>query len=827
MKLQTTIALCCFLLLSAMGVQAQNTGTIEGTVTDEATGEVIPAVNVALVGTTKGAATTTAGEYEITDIEPGQYRIEATYLGYANFESDLIEVEAGQTITLDITLEETVWQGNEVVVSGSKRPEKLLESPTTIARVSQEELETTGGATFMSSLSNLKGVNYSNAGINTQLISARGFNSSFNTRLLFMIDGRLATLGATGLPQGNFLPASKIDVKSMEVVLGPASALYGPNSGSGIINVRTKDPWDDSGVTVSSRIGNQSLGDFTFRAAGTVNNKLGWKVTGQYMEAVDFKPKREDNLHFYRTDVSNTSDLNNVFETDVAEDYEVGAKKINGALYYQLGGWKISGKYGWSSTSQFSLTSNGRNRIEDWKVNYQTLSVSSDHWYAQVTRNGNEAGSYQLNQVVTAVQSLVSQGVPLGQVPLGNIRQSVAFVDDTETYDSELQYNNTFGSFDIVAGINYRNMLPESQGTYLADGGGQDISRELFGGYAQVDYDLIPDKLALTAAARIDENTDYETQFSPKGSLVYTVTEGHNVRATYNRAFTSPTILQSHSFIPVPNAIPNNMGLNYALLIKGNTDGYTVQDPSGNVVRNVAPVDPEEVNSMELGYKGVFGQKLFIDIVGYHSWYKNFIGTEFISDGATTLAFQDGNPVEVQNSDLTTVQTYVNYGEAEVHGIDVGMNYYFNDRYSVNASMSAIKIASFTKEPGRAELPLNTPPIKFKGGFTAKDFFSSSTFREPFVKISGRWRDSYEYVSGYWDSNVLLDDDGNPNNKEELSPKFELDLSAGFDIADSGFSVKGNINNLLDTDNVDLLGSAPIGRTYWVSVKFDFNGFRF
>ncbi|MDZ7681256.1 MAG: TonB-dependent receptor [Fodinibius sp.] len=67
----------------------------------------------------------------------------------------------------------------------------------------------------------------------------------------------------------------------------------------------------------------------------------------------------------------------------------------------------------------------------------------------------------------------------------------------------------------------------------------------------QADYDVVPDKLQLVAAARVDGNSDYDTQFSPKGSVVYTATPGHNFRATYNRAYTTPTILQSHAYIPV------------------------------------------------------------------------------------------------------------------------------------------------------------------------------------------------------------------------------------------------------------------------------------
>ena len=426
------------LLFSAAGAIAQNTGTLEGVVTDEATGEVMPGVNVTLIGTTKGAATNESGEYQIRNVEPGQYRVKASFLGYATFQSDAVSLEAGETVTLNIALEETVWRGNEIVVSGSKRPEKLLESPTTIERVSEEELSTSGGSTFMSSMSNLKGVNFTNAGVNTQLISARGFNSSFNTRMLFLIDGRLATLGGTGLPQGNFLPSSKIDLKSIEVVLGPAAALYGPNSGSGVVNVTTKDPWDESGVAISSRIGTQQLRDFTYRVAGTVNNSFGWKITGQYMEAVDFKPQREDSLHFYQPAGSKPTSANTVFETDVVDDYDVGATKVNGSLYYKMGDWMLTGTYGWSSTDQFSLTSNGRNRIEDWEVDYQTLQLSSSNWYAQVSRTGNKAGSYQLNQVVPTVQALYNSGVPASQFDIEAIRESLAFIDDTEIYDSEL-----------------------------------------------------------------------------------------------------------------------------------------------------------------------------------------------------------------------------------------------------------------------------------------------------------------------------------------------------------------------------------------------------
>lgn len=819
-RLATIFFLFCCMSITA--VQAQSTGSIEGQVFDVESSEALTGVNIVLRGTSFGAATNINGNYRIENIPGGNYTLVATYLGYETIEQQ-VEISAGQSLNLDLEMEATFLRSDEMVVTGSRRPEKLLESPTTIERVSTEDLELSGGSTFMSSLSNLKGVNFANAGMNTQLISARGFNSNFNTRMLFLIDGRLATLGGTGLPQGNFLPSSKIDLKSIEVVLGPAAALYGPNSGSGVINVATKDPWDQSGVTVETRAGNQKLRDINLRVAGTVNEQFGYKFTGQYMEAVDFKPQREDSLHFYQAAGTKPTSANTVFETDVVENYNVGATKFNGSLYYKFGDWKATGTYGWSSTDQFSLTGNGRNRIQGWEVDYQTLQLSNTNWYAQFSRTGNKAGSYQLNQVVPAVQAMVNGGMSLDQIDIESIRESVAFIDDTEIYDSELQYNNQFGDLSIVTGINYRNYMPESQGTYLEDGAGQDISRELFGGYAQLDYDLLPDKLQLVAAARIDDNSDYDTQFSPKGSVVFTAVPGHNIRATYNRAYTTPTILQSHAYIPVPDLFAPG----YDFLIRGNTEGYEIQDGSGTVVTTIDPTAPEEVNSMELGYKGVFGEKLFVDVVGYYSWYKNFIGTDIVADGINTIAYRNGEQVMVEGSNFTALQTYINFGEAEVRGFDLGLNYYFNDRYSVNANMSAIELVDFTNETTAADLPLNTPPLKIKGGFTAKQFFSNDTFRSPFLKIDGRWQDSYQFFSGYWNTNVLLDDDGDLTNDEELSSKFELDLSTGFDISDTGLSFQFSLNNIFDTEKVDQLGTAPRGRTFWFALKYNFNGLRF
>lgn len=239
----------------------------------------------------------------------------------------------------------------------------------TIETITAADLTRTGGGTFLSALAGLKGIDFVDAGINAQGISARGFNSQFNTRMLAMTDGRVAQLPGTGLPQGNFLPTAPLDVKAIEVVVGPASALYGPNAHTGVVNVITKDPWDESGLSLAARTGERSLIDITGRAAGTVGS-WGWKVTGQYLEADDFEPSREEGLHNYGT---------TIFEGDVLRDlggYHIRSAKLEGFLYYRLGPWQAKAGAGYSTNDNFGLTNNGRNHIRGWEVQYQTVEVS-------------------------------------------------------------------------------------------------------------------------------------------------------------------------------------------------------------------------------------------------------------------------------------------------------------------------------------------------------------------------------------------------------------------------------------------------------------------
>ena len=788
------------------------TGTVAGTIRDAVSDEPLPGANIVLEGTSIGASADAEGAFTLRGVPVGTYTLQVTFVGFARAERP-VQVQAGQTTRLTIGLEETAFVGEEVVVTGSKRQEKILDAPVTIEVISAEDLNTSGGGTYLSALSNLKGVDFVNVGINGQGISARGFNNHFNTRMLQMKDGRVAQLPGTGLPQGNFLPTSGLDVRTIEVVVGPASALYGPNAHTGVVNVITKDPWDASGAALDVRGGQQDLLDLNGRVAGIINENFGWKVTGQYMTATDYKPptggpnaSATDSTHFFGTPFN---------EQDLVEDYDIESIRAEGSLYYQFGNsWTATGSYGFSQNDNFGLTNNGRNRILDWQVQYQNLQLSSDHWFAQVTHTSNDAGNtYQINGVANAATAMLAQGMSrdqvLGQLP--GLREANEFVDRGELWDSEIQYSNMVGvgsgTLGIVMGGQFRDFQPDSDGTFLADASGEDISATEVGTYLQLDY-RPTDRLRINAAARVDNHSNYDTQFSPKAALVYTVAPSQNVRVGYNRAFKSPTVLESNLFIGIP-------GLGN--VFRGNIDGYTVLNgptTGAEPVNEVSALEPEEVNSLEIGYKGVFGRRVFVDVVAYNSWYQNFISplTNVANPAAGTFAFQDGALVDGSGF----LWTYFNFGEATVRGLDLGLNVYASDNVNFSASASVIDLADFEQGDAAQPLLLNVPETKLKGSITLQN----AGFEGYFVSLSGRWQSAYAFRSGYWDSARFYADG-------EVPSRFSAGLTAGYTIPETGVSLKASATNLFNTDRVDVLGAPQTERLIWVSATYKLNGFRF
>lgn len=765
---------------------APGSATIRGTVKDPGKGGPVIGAIVQLAGTNFAAMTEADGSYVIEGLPPGDYQVQVMLYDRPAV-TVAVSVAAGQALALDMEAAESAMAGETIVVTGTRSPEKIFDAPVTVESVSEETIERTAGPTYLSALANVKGIDFANAGLNDQRISMRGFTTQFNSRLLTMVDGRLAQSPGNGLPQGTLLPTTTLDMKAMEVVVGPASALYGPNAHTGVINVITKSPWDESGAALSLRGGSQEMAEGAVRVAGTVNDSLGWKANVQYMRAEDFPTDCAEGSQFrYNTELC---------EADVLEDFHVDGFKSDASLYYRFGEWMAKAAGGLSETTGFSATNAGRNHVRDWQVQYQALQLSHPNWYVQVTRTASEAGhTYQLSALVPRAAERARMGLSIESSDLAPLRYATRFVDHSQMFDAEVQYRDNFAGIDVATGVQGRSYMPDSGGTYLADARDEDIDAAEIGGYVQADYKLLGERLRLVGAVRADEHSNYDPQVSPKLTAVVEAAPGHKLRLGYNRAFKSPTILENYLLI-------NN-------ILVGNRSGFEIRNMDGDVVDTIDPLVPEQVDAVELGYKGYASNQVFLDIVVYNSWYDDFIGplTQVANPAAGTFGYRpDGTPVAEGLPAEGTLFTYQNFGQAMVRGADFGMDVYPNDKIVLSASASFIKLIGEDEDAP----PLNVPTAKFKTSVTLEDVVIDDTF----VRFAGRFNNAYGFRSGYW--------------RADVPPTFVGDLTAGYTLRSQNITVTGGVMNLFNNDVPEIPG-APVSKPMaFVQMTYAYPGLRF
>nr|MBA4157394.1 TonB-dependent receptor [Gemmatimonadota bacterium] len=235
-----SVLLALTLFLVPTMADAQTTGRIMGTVAGQ-DGSALHGVEVSVVGTRLGTLTNAGGQFVIAGVPAGTQQLRVSYIGFRDI-VELIDVRAGDVVQVSIRLEGAPVELGGVVVSAARRAQRITDAPATITRIDAEVIANSPGASFAAALKNVKGLDFIQTGMTTAAINARGFNSSFNNRMLMMEDGRIAVLPENGLPVGQFTAIPKIDLAGIEVLVGPGAALYGADASSGVVTLQTKDP---------------------------------------------------------------------------------------------------------------------------------------------------------------------------------------------------------------------------------------------------------------------------------------------------------------------------------------------------------------------------------------------------------------------------------------------------------------------------------------------------------------------------------------------------------------------------------------------------------
>ncbi len=219
------------------GAILAHTGRISGRVIDARSREPIPGANVMIQGTVLGVNSDAEGRFSINSLAPGSYELRVSAVGYLVFNRRGIALTADQTVTLDVTLEPTLIESGEVVVSASKRRQSLEDSPTSVGVMTTRELAQKNQVYLDRVLEHASGVNFIGSQINIR--GSSGYNYGAGSRVLMLIDGVPVMPGDSGDIKWSMVPASQVD--HVEIVKGAGSALYGSSALGGVVNVITKE----------------------------------------------------------------------------------------------------------------------------------------------------------------------------------------------------------------------------------------------------------------------------------------------------------------------------------------------------------------------------------------------------------------------------------------------------------------------------------------------------------------------------------------------------------------------------------------------------------
>lgn len=289
-----------FLLHGALLTAA---GTIKGRITDKSTGAPLMGANVLVTSpeldSPTGSATDLEGRYEVKNLPAGVYTVKSSFIGYDEMEVT-VTLKEDATETVNMALIPAAIEYQTYVVTASRRRERVEDAPAAISVITERNIRRESNTNLGDYLKAVKGVDFTQSGVDSYNLSARGFNSSFSSRLLTLTDGRMANVPSLRLTAYNVIPVTSDDVQQIEIVLGPASALYGPNAHSGVLNIITKPPRFSKPLIVNVQAGDRQLKKLSARGAIT-RGSLAAKLSTSYLTADDwrhFNPGELEAHHF-------------------------------------------------------------------------------------------------------------------------------------------------------------------------------------------------------------------------------------------------------------------------------------------------------------------------------------------------------------------------------------------------------------------------------------------------------------------------------------------------------------------------------------------------
>lgn len=410
------------------------------------------------------------------------------------------------------------------------------------------------------------------------------------------------------------------------------------------------------------------------------------------------------------------------------------------------------------------------------------------------------------------------------------------FYDKSALYHVHAEYKYTFyKNYDITLGGNYRKYMPKSDGTifsdtsyYTTDSVFYDSSKdsllrvdsvfhktkivnEEFGLYLGTEARLFNDKIKLCLTTRLDKNQNFDYLISPAASIVYMPFANHIIRTSFSSAIRNPTLTDQYLYYQVGRAIlvGNKDGYNDLVTIPSLINFYDLNKQFDTLeFFSVKPVRPEEVKTIEAGYRATLFKRLYIDVSAYYSWYKYFIGYKI---GADVDTFSFTVPIfippfyqTINDLRFNNVVRVATNSEDEVttQGISAGLNYYLGKYFAITTNYSY----NFLDRHGSKD-PLipayNTPKHKFNVCFNGRDIKSFG------FSINHKWVDGFYY-------------EGSPQFTGPIKTYSLTDVQINYRFAKNYLTAKLGSSNVLNNLHYEVYGGPLVGRMFFLSLLFEF-----
>ncbi len=381
------------------------------------------------------------------------------------------------------------------------------------------------------------------------------------------------------------------------------------------------------------------------------------------------------------------------------------------------------------------------------------------------------------------------------------------FFDNSALYHVHGEYKfKPSWADEITVGANYRLYAPESRGTVFFDSLDIKIRNSEVGAYTGIQKSFFDNKLKAQFAVRADKNQNFNLLVSPAGSLVYTPSENNFFRISYSSAIRNPTLADQYLQLNVGRAIlsGNLDGAQDLVTVESLFNFFDTNDLSELDSFDIAPIRPEKVKTLELGYRTTLFDKLFLDAGYYYSVYDDFIGFNIGVDFDFTVnqgivAIQDIQPFRYSANSINRVST---------QGVAVGANYYLSDNYSINGNYSWNRLSLNEEILDDPIIPaFNTPEHKFNIGFGGRK-----------LQIGGLKNFSFN-LNYKWVQGFLFE--GSPQFTG-LVPTYDmLDGQVSFGLSKINSVIKIGATNILDNAQFQTYGGPRIGRLAYVSWTYD------